>query len=346
MAVSSTGVPLFAGIEDLDDMFISTMEEMDREISDELVIAHPFWEFIQKHNLIELRDDIGTHVPVRRRKTRNPTVQWVTGYDDAISTPAAVLDEAKFAYGHLTARQMYNREELVKNSGAGQLIDLVEAKADQAFTDANEEFANTIIGTQDADGRKPLGLGRLMDETASVAGVDPASDATWKPNRIYKTGTTNFTLATEFRDGMRKLYRAQHVNGGGMSLGQKMNGRGGMKRCLFLCGEDLYNEHQKWAENALQLTLSEIKGSSGWGDYEMFDFMGKTIVYEPSLAAKEGWFLDMEKGVRVRIHSGTNFKWTPWSLLPNKVEAKYRDLLTYVCVYSKSRRANARVVFS
>jgi hypothetical protein len=344
MAVNSTGVPLFAGIEDLDDMFISTMEEMDKEISAELVVAHPFWEYIQRHNLVEMRDEIGTHVPVRRNKTRNPTVQWITGYDDANSTPASLLDEAKFGYGHLTARQLYNREELVKNSGAGQMIDLVEGKADQAFSDMNEEFANTIMGTQDADGRRPVGLGRLMDEAALVGNVDPAADPTWKPNRIYKTGTTNFTLATEFRDGIRKLYRAQYVSAGGATLGAKAGG--GMRRRLFVCGEDLYNEHQKWAETTLKMSLDDIKGSSGWGDYEMFDFMGKTILYETMLPAKEGWFLDMERGVRVRIHTGTNFKWTPWALLPQKVEAKYRDLLTYVCVYSKSRRANARIVYT
>src|SRR3990167_4531702 len=127
-AVSSTGVPLFAGIEDLDDMFITTMEEMDKEIQDELSISHPIWEMLQRRNLIEYRDSIGTHVPVKLRTKRNPTVKWMTAYDDADSTPSEVLDEAKFAYGHLTGRQLYNREELVKNSGPEQLIDMVESK--------------------------------------------------------------------------------------------------------------------------------------------------------------------------------------------------------------------------
>lgn len=346
MSVNANGIPLFAGIEDADDMFMATMEEMDKEIADELGIAHPFWEFIQRMNLIEMRADIGTHVRGSRNTKRNPTVQWITGYDDAITTPAALLDEVRFAYGHLTARQMYNREELTKNQGPTQLIDLVEGKTDQAFRDVNEEFANTIVGTQNADGRKPLGLGRIMDETLACGGVDPAVDATWKPNRIYKTGTTNFTLATEFRDGIRKLYRSQQVNGGGMTLGQKMNGRSGRKRCLFMCGEDLFNEHQKWAESYLKVSMDEIKDSSGWGDYEMFDFNGRTIVYEPALAAKEGWFLNMENGVRVRVHTGTYFTWTPWQMMPAKVQTKARDNLTYVCVYTRSRRANARIVFS
>jgi hypothetical protein len=345
MAIVSTGIPLFAGIEDLDDMFIATMEEMDKEVGDDLVIAHPFFEYMQRHNLIEYREEIATHIPVRRRVHRNPTTQWITGYDDADSTPANLLGEVRFPYGHITGRQMYNREELVKNQG-GQLIDLVEGKQNQLYSDVREEFADTLVGTQDADGRKPLGLGRIMDETATVAGLAPGDDSTWKPNRIYKTGTTDYTLATEFRDGMRKLYRDRSVSAGGRVLGRDKDGKVRMAKHALLCGEDLYNEHQKWAENILRVSMEEIKNSSGWGDYEMFDFNGKTIIYEPALSAKHGWYLDLDQGVKLRIHSGTNFIWTKWNLLPGKVEVKYRDLLCYVSLYSRSRKANSKIVFS
>src|SRR3990167_7400187 len=44
LSVNSTGIPLFAGVEDLDDMFMATMEELDKEVMDEVSIAHPFWE--------------------------------------------------------------------------------------------------------------------------------------------------------------------------------------------------------------------------------------------------------------------------------------------------------------
>lgn len=344
MAVSSTGVPLFAGIEDIDDMFMATMEEYDSEIMDELRIAHPFWDYLTRYKLFEMRSDISTHITVRRNKTRNPTVQWHSGYDDAVSTPASLLDEAKFAYGHITGRQMYNREELTKNSGRGQLVDLVEEKGNQVYRDVNEEAAATIIGVQDADGRKPLGLGRIMDESLACGNIDPASDATWKAPRIYKTGTTNFTLSTEFRLGMRKLYRTMNVNGAGQALRDKGQRKTG--NFLLLCGEDVFDEHQKWAESVLQARMDEIKDSSGWGSAEMFDLNGKTIAYEPALAAKEAWFLNLDVGVRVRLHSGTNFTWSDWFLLPGKVQAKARDLLLYCAVYTKQRRANGRIVFN
>lgn len=353
LAVSSTGVPLFAGIEDLDDMFMATMEEMDKEIQDELSVSHPIWEMLQRRNLIEYRDDIGTHVPVKLRTKRNPTVKWMTAYDDADSTPAEVLDEAKFAYGHLTGRQMYNREELIKNSGATQLIDLVETKKDQLLADLNEEFADTIVGTQDADGRKPLGLGRVMDPAQAVGGINPATAGFefWKPFKCEKSAGVNFALATEFEQGMRKLYRRIHVSGGGKKLGENPKDGKGVSLSAstgyaLICGEDVYDEMQKKATAALRISLDDLKKEQAWGDFEMFDYNGKTVIFEPSLAAKEAWLINFKSGVRVRIHRGTNFKFTDWLLLPQKVEVKARDNLTYVCVYARSRRANGKITFT
>lgn len=353
MSLNSSGVPLFAGVEPLDDMFMATMEEMDKEISDELTVSHPIWEYLQRNSLIEYRDSIGLYVPVHLRTKKNPTVQWTTGYQDAISQPSELLEEAKFAYGHLTGRQLYNREELIKNSGPEQLIDLVEGKADQLLADVNDEFATTIIGTQDSDGKKPLGLGRIMDPALAVGNINPATPGFefWKPFKCEKSAGVNFALATEFRDGMRKLYRNMHISGGGKKLGDNpkdgkgaavSKGGGG----VLLCGEDLYNEHQKFAETALRLTIADIKAQQAWGDFEMFDYNGTTIVLETAIGAKVGWYVNFKRGVRVRIHSGTNFTWTPWRFLDNKVEVKYRDNLTYCAVYVKSRRANGVITFT
>lgn len=352
LIVSSSGIPLFAGVEELDDMFMATMEEMDKEIQDEISVSHPIWEYLQRNNLIEYVDNIATHVHVSLRTKKNPTVKWHTGYDDADSTPAQLLDEAKFAYGHLTARQMYNREELIKNSGPQQLIDLVEGKEDQTIADLNEEFADTIIGTQDADGRKPLGIGRIMDPAAAVGGIDPTAPGKefWKPFKCEKSAGVNFALATEFNEGMRKLYRKIHISGGGKVLGDNPKDGKGVALArntgfVLVCGEDMYDKMQAKAEAALRISIADLKNQQSWGSYEMFDYNGTTIVYDPSLGAKVGWLVNFKRGVRVRIHKGTNFLWTPWEMNPGKVGVKQRDNLTYVAVYARSRRANGVITF-
>ncbi|MEK7758599.1 MAG: phage major capsid protein [Pseudomonadota bacterium] len=352
LGVNSAGIPLFAGVEPLDDMFMATMEEMDKEVMDELSVSHPVWEYIQQKNLIEYVEEIGTHVIGHLRRFKNGTVKWVSGYDDADNTPAQLLGETKTAYGHLAGTQMYNREELVKNQGKQQLIDLVESKSEQLLEDLDTEFAETIVGTQDADGRKPLGIGRIMDPALACCGIDPATAGFefWKPYKVEKSAGVNFALATEFRDGIRKMYREVHLAGGGRVLGASKKDKStpltGGSGYVLIAGTDLYNEHQKYAENALRLTIADLKGQQGWGNFEMFDYNGTTIIYDPTLGAKVGWFINFKSGIRVRIHRGTNFKYDDWQMMANKVQTKKRNNLTYMAVYAKSRRANAVVTFS
>lgn len=348
MSVNSTGVPLFAGIEPLDDMFMATMEEMDKLVSDEVTIAHPFWEYLQRHKLIEYRDSIGTHVPVKLMTKQNTTSQWYTAYADAKNIPQDVLAEAKFAYGQLGGTQMYNREELTKNAGKEQLIDLVEAKKDQLIVTLNSDFASALLGTQDADGEQPLGIGRIMDPTLAIGGIDPtlAGNEYWVPNNTEKTPGVPFALATEHRDGMRKMYRETSLSAGGKKLGDNNHTGLGNKPDVILCGEDLYDAQQSWAEGKLRIGLDELKDSNGWGDYEMFTALGTTMIYEPNLPAKTGWALNLNKSIKVRIHRGTNFQFTPWQMMSGKMETKKRNCLLYVAIYCRSRRANSVITFS
>lgn len=333
MSVNSTGVPLFAGIEPLDDMFMATMEEMDREVEDEITIAHPLWEYLVRKNMIEYRSSIGTHVPVKIADKPNSTVKDFTHYDDVDNTPQDLLSEAKFPYGHIVGTQMYSREELVKNDGPEQLVDLVEEKADQLRTSMNNHWATKIMGTQDADGRSVMGIGRIMTVDAVVGGIDPTASGYgyWNPHNARVGDTAvKFALASEFRAGMRKLYRMTTYRSD--------------RPDVLVCGEDVYDKHQEWAEGTLRMSLREIKESSGWGDYEMFSIHGDTIIYDDTLDPKTAWLLNFKKGVKVRIHSGTNFQFDTWQMMEGK-KAKKRDMMLYAAVYCRRRNTNGIIEF-
>lgn len=333
MSVNSTGVPLFAGIESLDDMFMATMEEMDKEVENLIDIKDPIFQYLKKNNLIEFRDSIGTHVPVKLMDKPNSTVKDFSHYDDVDNTPQDLLSEAKFAYGHIVGTQMYSREELTKNSGDEQLIDLVETKTEQLQTSMTNHFSERIKGDQDADGRSFMGLGRIMTVDAVCGGIDPtaAGYAYWNPQQGLKAGGGQFALATELRAGMRRLTRLCTQRNDAPDV--------------MIAGEDVYDAMQAWAEDKLRLSLSELKESSGWGDFEMFTFNGRTIIYDPDMTAKRADLVNFKKYVKVRIHRGTNFVMEPWQMMESKV-AKKRNCLVYASVYCKRRNANGTITFS
>lgn len=333
MSVNSTGVPLFAGIEDLDDMFISTMEEMDKDYSEEISIPHPLWRYLKDNNLIEYRDSIGTHVPWKIVDKPNSTVRSFSHYDDVDNTPADALSEAKFAYGHIVGTQMYSREELTKNSGKEQLLDLVSLKAEQLEISMANHFGATLMGSQDANGRDFMGLGRVMTFNAACGTIDPTAPGYgyWNPQQGLKSGGGQYALATEFREGFRRLERLTTYRG--------------RRPTVFVCGEDLYDEFQAWAESKLQLRIDDLKSQKGWGDFEMFPYNGRTIVYDADMPAKTGWLIDFKESVKLRIHRGTNFTFEPWQMMTNKV-AKKRDCLTYAALYVKYRNSNGSITYT
>jgi len=333
MSVNPSGVQLFSGIESADDMFMATMEEMDKDPINLIDIKDPIWEYLKRHNMIEYVDDIGTYVPVHLLDKKNSTVKDFSHYDDADNTPQDALEEAKFSYGHISGVQMYSREELVKNQGKTQMIDLVNTKQEQLSSSMTNHAASRIKGTQDSDGKKTMGMGRIMTLDATCGGIDPTDGkhAYWNPQKGVKAGGGSYSLATEMRAGLRRLNRLCSYQG---------------ERPTFLrAGEDLYDSMQAWAEEKLRMTMDEVKDSGGWGDHEMFTINGQTVVYDAELAAKRGELYNMKR-TKVRIHKGTNFQYTPWQMMEGKVAAKKRNCLLYVAVYCQRRNSNGFVDFT
>lgn len=337
MSVNKDGVPLFAGAEDLDDMFISTMEEMDKDVESIIKINHPLWEHFVESNLIEYRDSIGTHVPVKLMSKLNSTVKSFSHYDEVDNTPQDALQEAKGNYGFVVGTQMYSYQELIQNSGAEQLVDLVETKTEQLSESMTIFVNDKFMGSQAADGREFDGLGRLMAVNTPFMNIDPAAEgyAYWNPQpgtKNGKPGGAQFALATEMQAGLRKLFRDCELVGRG-------------RPTVLVCGEDLYDSQLAYWENKVQLTLEETHKRAPDAGLTFKTPRGLTVMYDPKLGAKEGWALNTKYGVKVRIHKGTNFKFQPWQMMEKKV-AKKRDCLLAISVYTKRRNANGYINFA
>ena len=335
MATDGSGVPLFAGAADADQLFMTTMEELDKKkgVENIIDIHDPVWAYLKRCNKIEHRSNISTHVTVKLMDKENSTVKDFTHYDDVDNTPQEALSEAKFSYGHTVGTQMYSREELVKNSGPEQMVDLIKTKQDQLQTSMTNHISMNVKGAQEADGRKPMGLRRVMAYNQTCGGINPttAGYGYWNPQRMLKSdGVTPFALATEHREGLRRLDR--------------MCSYQGFAPDVVMAGEDVYDAQQAWAEEKLRLSMDDIREKQGWGAHQMFTHNGKTWIYDPDLGAKtvEMWNFDF---LKIRVHSGTNFQMQPWQMMESKV-AKKRDCLVYMSVYCTQRNRHGFGTFT
>lgn len=328
-------LPLFSGTEDTEDLFLASMTELDKELVNELKVDHPLWEYLQDKNLIKYQNDISTDITIPLLDKPNSTVKDFTAYDDADLTPQDATSEAKYLWGHIAGTQMYNREEMVKNTGRYKLLDLVETKTIQLKESINNHFGNKLIGEQDCDGRAMMGIGLILKKDAPCGGINPA-DANfgyWNPQTPSKDGAgAKFALATDFRAAMRKLRRDCTMNN--------------MSPDVYFMGEDAWDEHCKFVEDktTVQLTVDQAAKFAG---YEMMVDNGRFYMYEKNLPVKTVWGLNFRnRGVELRIHKDTNFSFQPWENTGGKIQSKHRHCLLYSAVVCRKRNLNGVLEFS
>jgi hypothetical protein len=71
----STGL-YFPGLEDIDSLFLATMDEMDKNIEDLIDIKDPVWEAMRERGRIEYVSSRGLYVPINlRTKDENEAVE-------------------------------------------------------------------------------------------------------------------------------------------------------------------------------------------------------------------------------------------------------------------------------
>lgn len=329
-------LPLFAGTEDTEDMFLTTMQELDKEIVNELKVDHPLWEYLQDKNLIKYQSDISTNITIPLLDKPNSTVKDFTGYDDADLTPQDALSEATFLWGHVAGTQMYNREEMVKNSGKYKLIDLVETKTLQLKESVNNHFAEKLIGNQDSNGRTIMGLGRILQKDVACGGIDPTDTGFgyWNPHVPLKNPDTNtkYSLADDYRPAMRKLRRDCTTNK--------------MSPDVYFMGEDVWDKHCDFVEGKSVIHLTKEQADKFAG-YEMLIDNGRFYMYDEDLSPKSVWAFNFKnRGVELRIHKSTNFSFQPWENTSGKIQTKHRHCLLYAAVVCRKRNLNGLLEFS
>lgn len=328
-------LPLFAGTQNTEDIFLHSMYELDKELVNHLKVNHPLWEVLKNRNLIKYQNNVSTDIQIPLLTKPNSTVKSFTGYDDADLTPQDATEYAIFMWGHIAGTQMYNREEMEKNAGDSKLKDLMETKTEQLKTSINNHFATKLIGNQNYDGRDFMGIGRILQKNAVCGGINPTKSgySFWNPQIALKDESSNTKYPlSEHRAGLRKLRRKCTI--------------ANRTPDVFFLGEDVYEIHCDWMESKSQIQYRKDEADMV-GGFEMLINNGKYYIYDENLPAKEAWALNFkDRGVQLRIHKNTNFSMQPWEMTPNKIATKHRHCLLYASVVCCERRLNGKIVFS
>lgn len=339
---NGVAVPLFAGVQDTDAIFLRAMDNMEAE--NLLEVRNPLYQWLKATNRITKVGEVEPYDEIPLLAVENSTVQWYQGYDDAINQPQDSTRSAKYIWGQLSGTQMYNRDEVLKTRGSETVLSkLVDDKTTQIVTTMSNRFATAMMGTQDADGRMMLGLGRVMTANVSCGGISPTDPnfAYWNPQVVLASGGGNYSLATQLMQGLRALEIACAVDGYSVPD-------------CFVCGADVYEAVQAYYDSKTTFQpgqgdkrhdASSVSGGQKSKGLWFTTASGKTFIYEPSLGAKVVWALNWDF-LKLEIHSGTDFTFTPWQMMEGKVAAKKRNCLLAVKLACKRRNYQGTLTFS
>ena len=217
-------------------MVTTSLREHPKKISDNMSKHNALYRRLTKKGRVNMIDG-GYEIVRPLQYAENSTYQRYSGYDTLNVQPSDVLTSASFAWKQVGIHVSANGLEIRSNMGKNQLIDLVEARIDNAL----KTFANNMSTDLYSDGtasNQINGLQALVADagTGTVGGINSTTYTWWK-NKVQ-------SAASPLQGGgavtMSKTTVQTQMNNLWLELT-----RGGDKPDLIVASNDYYNFYEE-----------------------------------------------------------------------------------------------------
>ena len=225
----------------------------------------------------------------------NSTYKRYSGYEALDITPSDVFTAAEFNWKQMAVAVIMSGLEMLQNSGAEQVIDLMESRITNAERTFMNNMSNDIYSDGSADGGKQLvGLQALVSDAGDgiVGGIDSSAWAFWA-NQVFDFSVNALTAGpTTIQTAMNTLYLDLCRNRDHPDL------------CV---ADNTYYNHYWQSLQAIQRISNDNLGQAGFSNLK---FMNMDVVADGGLdgdaPAAHMWFLNTDF-IYLRPHSKRNF---------------------------------------
>jgi hypothetical protein len=191
------------------EIITTTLENRSKKLADNVTNNNALLKRLEGKGKIRTADG-GTRIMQELEYGENGTFTWYSGYDTLNISPSDVLTAAEYDWKqNAVAVTMSGLEEL-QNSGQEKLIDLLEARINNAEKTMKNMMAAAVYGDGTAASGKAIGgLGLLVSDTGVgvVGSIDSSVWAFWK-NQFFSSVTTGGAAAdpTNMVDYMNRTW--------------------------------------------------------------------------------------------------------------------------------------------
>jgi hypothetical protein len=179
------------------EIVTTTLENRSKKLSDNVSNNNALLQRLESKGKKRTADG-GNRIMQELEYGENGTFTWYSGYDTLNIAPSDVVSAAEFDWKqNAVAVTMSGLEEL-QNSGQEKLIDLLEARINNAEKTMKNKMAAAVYGDGSAAAGKAIGgLGLIVADTGlgQVGQIDAATWAFWK-NQAFDATTDGGAAAT------------------------------------------------------------------------------------------------------------------------------------------------------
>jgi hypothetical protein len=179
------------------DIFTTTLEKRSKKLADNVSNNNALLSRLSAKGKIRTID--GGSKILEELEYGEGDLVWYGGYDSITYTPKQLFTAAEYALKLCAVPVAISGEDLLKNSGKEQMINLFEKRIENAEKTMKNKLSAALYGDGTGSSGKEIGGLRLLvadaPETGVVGGIDRASNEFWRNQSVSAAVTSENILA-------------------------------------------------------------------------------------------------------------------------------------------------------
>jgi hypothetical protein len=289
------------------DIFTTTLEKRSKKLADNVSNNNALLSRLSAKGKIRTID--GGSKILEELEYGEGDLVWYGGYDSITYTPKQLFTAAEYALKLCAVPVAISGEDLLKNSGKEQMINLFEKRIENAEKTMKNKLSAALYGDGTGSSGKEIGGLRLLvadaPETGVVGGIDRASNEFWRNQSVSGEAVTSANILAKMDDIYLKCCR------------------GTDKPDLIVADNVMYSAY----EQALQPNQRFTDPKMAEAGFTTLKFKGADVVFDGgqggACPAKHMYFLNTDY-LYLRPHKDRNMKVIGGDRMAINQDALYR----------------------
>ena len=192
---------------DYNDIFTTTLKNRSGQLADVVSNNNALLKRLQEKG--HSRNISGGSKIVEELEYGQGDMTWYSGYDTIEYTPKQLFTAAEYSLKLCAVPVAISGEDMLKNSGHFQMMDLFEKRIENAVKTMSNKMAEAVYGDGTSAGGKAIGGLKLLIADAPETGVVGGIDRSTAGNEFWRNKSTtvaNPLTADTIRPAMDKMY--------------------------------------------------------------------------------------------------------------------------------------------